>query len=407
MQRLKTYFEVKPYEVLTFRIWAFIVSLFFPIYGLALLHFVPDAIENMTHRWSIATGWALLFLSTFISKQMLKYLPFWVLLGNMFTTSWVVWIVFENNFSFEYSITLAISFICLGAFIRDKYEMAMYLLLICVSNFIALFYVETIGISTQIYGLSFLICFIVLCIVILRKESVHKNITLLNEELLQKNQELEQFVYVVSHDLKSPLRTMGSFASLLKRKIDQDDEDALEYADFIVKGAVRMDNVINDLLTYSRYAHENLEIEEINLSDLIEDVWNSVCLSYPDSQAILHQKTPLPEKIQANNTQLRQLFQNLFDNGIKYNSSEDKQISISYQDSSQYHLFTVHDNGIGIPLEYKHKVFKLFQRLHTGSDYPGTGVGLAICKRIVENHKGIIQILPVQLGTSIQFSLLK
>lgn len=209
------------------------------------------------------------------------------------------------------------------------------------------------------------------------------------EDLRLSNKELEEFAYVSSHDLKEPLRMITSFLQLLKRKYEpQLDEEANEYIDFAVDGAKRMDMVIEDLLDYSRIGRYNIKYEHINTNDIIEQVKSNLRSSIEKNKAVItHDDLPT---IYANASQMVQLFQNLISNSIKYRGEEDPRIHISSELVDDTYMFSVKDNGIGIDEKYLDKIFTIFQRLHTRNEYDGTGIGLAISKKILQRHGGQI-----------------
>lgn len=225
------------------------------------------------------------------------------------------------------------------------------------------------------------------------------------EELRQSNQELEQFAYVASHDLQEPLRMVTSYLQLIeKRYADQLNEDAKEFIDFAVDGASRMKVLINDLLAYSRVQRDKLEFETVDTQQAFDRVIRNLQLSIEDNGAeITHD--PLPE-IEANEGQIIQLFQNLIGNAIKFRRDEAPKVHISVEERGNFHWFTVEDNGIGIEEEYLERIFVIFQRLHNRDQYPGTGIGLAICRKIVEKHGGQMQVeSTVGQGTKFMFSI--
>lgn len=210
------------------------------------------------------------------------------------------------------------------------------------------------------------------------------------QQLAVSNDELQQFAYVSSHDLQEPLRMVTSFLTLLEKKYgDQLDEKATQYIHYAVDGAQRMRHVILDLLEYSRVGSNEEALKKINLKILVEEI------------LILHRKQiqeieasfvidPLPT-INSFETPIRQVFQNLISNSLKYHSTENKPlITISSTDSDTHYEFSVADNGIGIDEQFKDKIFQIFQRLHTKDKYSGTGVGLAICKKVMDNIGGDI-----------------
>ena len=208
-------------------------------------------------------------------------------------------------------------------------------------------------------------------------------------ELKRSNKELEQFAYVASHDLQEPLRMVSSFTQLLEKQYkDELDETAVEYINFAVDGAKRMQLLINDLLAYSRVTRKSNEFEMVNLEKVLDEVLFNLEIVIDENQAIITRKS-LPE-IQSDYGQMVQLFQNLIGNALKYRSEETPEIHISALKEDDNWLFSVEDNGIGIESEYFEQIFQIFRRLHTHDEHKGTGIGLAITKRIVEHHSGRI-----------------
>lgn len=212
----------------------------------------------------------------------------------------------------------------------------------------------------------------------------------LNEELLKSNRELENFAYITSHDLQEPLRMITSFTQLLEKQYgDKLDDRAREYIEFAVDGARRMYDLINGLLEYSRLSRKEARFTKVDLSDVIEEVKANLKLITNERNCIL-EVMDLPI-VFADRTQMVQLFQNLISNGIKFSKSIPI-INISAQKATAGYLFSVRDKGIGIEPKYFNRIFEIFKRLHHRDQYPGTGIGLAICKRIVENHNGKIWV---------------
>ena len=212
----------------------------------------------------------------------------------------------------------------------------------------------------------------------------------LNSELARSNKELEQFAYVASHDLQEPLRMVSSFTQMLaKRYSDKLDDNAKEYIKYAVDGSKRMYDLINGLLTYSRVNTKGKEFETINLNEVLDLVKKNLNLTIETSGATI-ETTELPI-IRADRNQMLQLFQNLVSNGLKFSNSIPK-IKITSKEYTHHFLFSVKDEGLGIEPQYYERVFQIFQRLHSMDEYEGTGIGLAICKRIVERHKGHIWV---------------
>lgn len=211
------------------------------------------------------------------------------------------------------------------------------------------------------------------------------------DKLEVSNRELEQFAYVASHDLQEPLRMVGSFTQLLERRYKgQLDDDADDYIGFIIEGSHRMKYLIDDLLAFSRLNTEAKEFKLTDLENALADVLLNLKQSIEENKAIItHDHLPI---IMADSSQIRQVFQNLISNAIKFHSEEPPKIHISAQRSGNEWLFRISDNGIGIDLEHQKKIFNIFNRLHTREEYEGTGIGLSICKKIVERHGGRIWV---------------
>lgn len=208
-------------------------------------------------------------------------------------------------------------------------------------------------------------------------------------ELERSNKELEQFAYVASHDLQEPLRMVSSFTQLLAQRYeDQLDDKAKKYIDYAVDGAVRMQRLINDLLAYSRVSTQGKTLRPIDSHVALGAALQNLAAVIEENLAIVV-NDDLPT-VRSDATQLSQLFQNLIGNAIKFRGADVPRIQVSACDLGHEWRFSVQDNGIGIDAQYTEKVFVIFQRLHTRKEYPGTGIGLAICKRIVERHGGRI-----------------
>ena len=220
-------------------------------------------------------------------------------------------------------------------------------------------------------------------------------------ELKRSNKELEQFAYVASHDLQEPLRMVSSFTQLLERKYKGKlDQDADDYIKFAVDGAQRMQQLINDLLAYSRVTTGGKKFEMVNMENILTESLSNLKLSVEENNAtITHESLPY---VRADQSQVVQLFQNLIGNAIKFRREEPPEIHISAQNSGDKWIFQVSDNGIGIDPQYVNHIFKVFQRLHGRENYPGTGIGLSICKKIVERHGGEMWVNS-KLGKGSQF----
>lgn len=242
------------------------------------------------------------------------------------------------------------------------------------------------------------------------EQAVHELNQTLNlraEQLARSNEELERFAYVASHDLQEPLRMVSSFLQLLQKNYKETlDERANKYIDFAVDGATRMRKLILDLLTYSQVSNKKEQPVAVDPNKLMEGIIVDYHPRIMKRNVALHiEELPV---VMGNEMQINQLFRNLISNAIKYNNSERPEIHIGSVDQGQRIEFFVKDNGIGIEEKFREKVFIIFQRLHQKGEYTGTGIGLAICKKIVELHGGKIRIesTPGE-GTTFFFTLVK
>jgi light-regulated signal transduction histidine kinase (bacteriophytochrome) len=210
-------------------------------------------------------------------------------------------------------------------------------------------------------------------------------------ELKRSNQELEQFAYVASHDLQEPLRMVASFSQLLEQRYkDRLDDDAHEFIGFIVEGSQRMKCLIDDLLTFSRVTSQAKEFERVDLESVLDVVISNLSISIKETNAVITHET-LP-KVFADPSQMRQVFQNLIANALKFQVQNTPEIHISAQKDEKEWTFSIKDNGIGINPQYHEQIFEVFKRLHTRLEYPGTGIGLAICQKIIQRHGGHIWV---------------
>lgn len=214
-----------------------------------------------------------------------------------------------------------------------------------------------------------------------------------NKQLAEINQELKQFTSVASHDLKSPLRTVASFSNLLQRRYkDQLDEAAQEYLDFIQSGVKRMISMLDDLLSYAKVGKNDIPLKWIDSTEILDEaLFNLQENIRVEGAEVKVDKASLP-KIKANRTLMVQLFQNLIANAIKFRSSNAPVVMVNCSPNGKTHTFMVKDNGIGIDPEFKDKIFEMFGRINGKTEYEGTGIGLATCKKIVNNHGGEIWV---------------
>ncbi|MGB7323565.1 MAG: CHASE domain-containing protein [Rubripirellula sp.] len=220
-----------------------------------------------------------------------------------------------------------------------------------------------------------------------------------NKQLARSNEELAQFAYIASHDLQEPLRKVTSFCELLQEDCgDQLNEDGVMYMGYIMDGARRMRTLIQDLLAYSRIEEGDAQLEAVNMNDALSVAINDLSTAIEESNAtVTFDELP---SVSGTPSQMVQLFQNLIGNAIKYRGDESPLVHVSCESKNGMHVFSIDDNGIGIRPEYRAQVFGIFKRLHGQSQYRGTGIGLAICKRILERINGKIWIEDSPLGGS-------
>lgn len=213
-----------------------------------------------------------------------------------------------------------------------------------------------------------------------------------NQILEVSNQDLEKFAYIISHDLKEPLRNINGFTKLLIKKLNQQQLDAgvYEYASFITNGTKQMSDLLNGLLDYSKIGVDKSESELVNLGNLVWQVKESLKIQLDEKNCTLKIKS-LPNVL-CRSTQLSQIFQNLIANAIKFGKSEGNEVTISAKDLGSEFQFSIQDRGIGIEAEYQEDIFVVFKRLHNRGTYSGSGIGLATCKKIVEDHGGRIWV---------------
>ncbi len=239
-----------------------------------------------------------------------------------------------------------------------------------------------------------------------RKEAEEK-LQRAHDELARSNSELEQFAYVASHDLQEPLRMVSSYTQLLARRYgDKLDADAKEFMGYIVDGATRMKQLIEDLLAYSRVGTRGRELKPVPVEAPLRRAITNVRAAVEESGAsVSYDAMPT---VLGDEMQLAQLFQNLLGNALKFRSTSVPRIHVSAKELETECEFGVQDNGIGIEPQYFERIFMVFQRLHNKGEYPGTGIGLAICKKVVERHGGRIWVSsqPGE-GTTFHFTLKK
>lgn len=234
-----------------------------------------------------------------------------------------------------------------------------------------------------------------------------RKVEIINSTLSVANKELEQFAYVASHDLQEPLRTISNFVGFLEEKYaDSSDEDTRSYLEFIVSATSKMQNLIKALLDFSRIGRD-LTFESINCNDLLTEVIKEMSTSIKESKASIR-IAPLPV-IKGNEIEIKRLFQNLISNAVKFRRKNViPEIDITAEEKETEYIFAVKDNSIGIDERHMGKLFIIFQRLHTTDEYPGTGIGLAICKKIVSQHNGNMWVeSELGKGSTFYFSISK
>jgi signal transduction histidine kinase len=237
-------------------------------------------------------------------------------------------------------------------------------------------------------------------------EDLERRVQERTQELKRSNEELEQFAYVASHDLQEPLRMVASYMQLIERRYkDKLDADADKFIGFAVDGAKRMQALIQDLLAYSRVGTRHNPFQTIDCTSIVNGVVADLKLTIDEIGAKVRYNT-LPT-VNGDSIQLAQVFQNLISNALKFKGNASPEIYISARRDGDFWVFSIKDNGIGIDPQYFNRIFVIFQRLHTRQEYAGTGIGLAVCKKIIERHGGRIWVESEPgKGTTFHFSIL-
>ena len=213
-----------------------------------------------------------------------------------------------------------------------------------------------------------------------------------NDELENVNGELEKFAYVASHDLKTPLRNINSFLNLIQRKIKNGNTSEInEYLEYASLNAQRMHDLIQDILEFSQVSKEKVSFKNNDLNTILNKALTNLKNLIDEKGVTIEVSKKLPEFF-SNESQIVSLFQNLIENGIKYNQNPNPHIKIECVDSQSEYEIYFSDNGIGIEKEYQSKIFEMFTRLHNQGEYPGSGIGLAVCKKVATFHGGNITI---------------
>ena len=251
------------------------------------------------------------------------------------------------------------------------------------------------------------------CIMVVSSEitELKQNETRLQEasdKLIHSNQELEQFAYIASHDLQEPLRAISYFSQLLKQKDKINlDEESKKYQQYIIDSSERMSVLIRELLDYSRVGRSDNPFEKINIKDIIQDVLVDFEVSIKETEAEIIVEENC-EEIFAISFRFKQFLHNLISNSLKFRSKEKPVIKIKVEEKSDQWLFSVKDNGIGIEEKYHDRIYGIFKRLYSREEYPGTGIGLALCKKIIEAHNGTMWVKSdFGKGTCVYFTIPK
>ncbi len=240
-------------------------------------------------------------------------------------------------------------------------------------------------------------------------EEKNAEISLQNQQLARSNRDLKQFAYITSHDLKQPLRTIGGYASLVKRRYSDRplDASANEFLDHITNAVDRMYTLLSDVLAYSSIEKSEDEAQVVSTADLIQQVLSDLNSQIQDSSAIVEVADDMPI-IMGKKGQLSQLFQNLISNAIKFRGENQPMVNVNCRAFEEEYLFSVKDNGIGIDPQYWDTIFAPFKRLHGQADYDGSGIGLSICQKVVEQHNGRMWLdSSEEQGTTFFFSIPK
>lgn len=350
---------------------------------------------------------------------LMYYTQNFLLCGNFFSVqSWIVFttlIVFSGGTDSPFLMWL-LSIPPIGLFyMRNTY--AYFWLGLCVLTVLALSIAQMAGVTfTQHIDAAYrppIVLFnylallsLFLTVVMSFKKGYYKithTLKKTNKKLQNSNSDLERFAYIASHDLKSPLRNVVSFMDLfMRRNHDNIPAESKEYLDIAKSNAMHMQNLIEDILEYSQSSNAKLKEEEVSLNRVVKLICDQLKTnpSFKKSEIMVWN---LPTVI-ADTTRMHQLFQNIIENGLKYNQSPTPTVAVQYQEDNKEHYFIIEDNGIGIPEEYHKKVFKMFERLHTRQSYKGTGIGLAICLKNVQEYGGNI-VIDSEEGRGTQFHI--
>jgi signal transduction histidine kinase len=413
-------------ELFWYRIMLCVIVVAVPLYGVLLKLVSPDCVDYMGHRF-IQSGVLILliiasYLSGWVRGRIVELSSVYVLVLNL----WVLWLCFLNDFAIEFSIGLFTSFCTLNLAIRRPVLYYLFSAIVIIATIFFVWQSESPDVNPALMTFVFIAlgcAFTLTSSAMLNFEQKLSEMNLsLEEKVLErtliaedrakqlfiKNQDLEQFAYIASHDLKSPLRNIGSFVQLIQRKLKNiPDDDLQDYLNFVIGSVGKMNSLIDDILLYSRLGDKTLMFRKVNIQAVICEAASFFQGEIQQKKGVIYFDVFHTEMF-CDARQMEQLFRNLVENALKYNTSKKPEITIGIREKQHEYLFSVKDNGIGIDKEFFEKIFNMFQRLHTEQEYAGTGMGLALCKRIVENHNGKIWVESEPgKGTTFYFTISK
>jgi signal transduction histidine kinase len=371
-------------------------------------NFLPVAIDPFSLRIVGVCLMLVLLILSYTSNSVKRYFTYFLYVLIVLVTIQQCYITILNNFSSEFLLLFIVLNVTLSAYFKKPLHLLSYAIFSIVAIVICFFFpVSEPAISfgfftSSVISINALIVPIFTSrLRIMEKlaqkiEEANKSAAELqrkSDELTRSNNELQQFAYVASHDLQEPLRMVTSYVQLLEdRYKDKLDKDAKEFIEFAVDGTRRMRSLIQSLLEYSR-VNKIRPFEQVDMNQLLAGILQEMEMETEIQSTGATVKVDKLSPVNGDSVQLTQLFRNLVLNAIKFRDPTKKpEIYISERTTSEGHLFSVKDNGIGIAKEYSEKIFVIFQRLHSREKYQGTGMGLAICKKIVEHHGGKIWV---------------
>lgn len=419
--------RLKSYEVSYARIVCFAAALLYIIVGFFLELIDDSAIEYASHRILIATFFISIYIGSFKSNVIRKHAKLLTFIVLWLAIYWSIWISHINEFSFNYSLILITAIAATASIFLNRTLVIIFLTTTTISLLAIVYLTKISGFNPLTLAMCTAILVTIYSIKEYHREQIVGEVKNLNDALSlnnvgledkvkkrtslleQKNKELEQFTYVVSHDLKSPLRNIGSFSSLISKKIEQKDYDSLNsYTEVINMAVSNMSSLINDLLQYGKIGQTEDKLVKTNFVNLVEEIKATNFSSEVFQNVNFTIADNFPNSILCYEKQIALVFQNLIGNSIKYNQSKSKEINIYYNSTSTHHQIFIEDNGIGINKKYRDQVFVMFSRLHSANSYEGTGIGLTICQKIIFMHQGKIDFFSEEgKGTTFWFEISK